>query len=221
MVKSFQISMISVIVTIFLTSCILIESSTNTPAYCAKEPSSISALEKELLEETNLARTNPKIYATFIEQKFLENPRFFPVEGREVLNEAISFLNSIKPRQPLKLAGCLCLAAQDHIKDIGQKGIAQHEGTDGSTPKTRAERYTFSLIDAGENIAYGQSTPRNAVIGWIVNDGVPNRGHRKNIFRADYQYIGIAVGSHTRYKTMYIQEFSLQTITNAQEISIK
>lgn len=37
----------------------------------------------------------------------------------------------------------------------------------------------------------GRSHALKTVLGLIVDDGVLNRGHRKNIFSKDYRYIGI------------------------------
>lgn len=40
---------------------------------------------------------------------------------------------------------------------------------------------------AGENIAYGQSTPAEVMNGWMNSSG-----HRANILKSDFKEIGIA-----------------------------
>lgn len=46
-------------------------------------------------------------------------------------------------------------AARDHAEDIGPKGIAGHEGSDGSTMQDRIERYGDWSGYIGENISFG------------------------------------------------------------------
>lgn len=58
-----------------------------------------------------------------------------------------------------------------------------HKGSDGSQPFDRAQRYFDSISLYGENIAYGSSKIAIDVLTQlIIDDGVPDRGHRTNIF---------------------------------------
>jgi uncharacterized protein YkwD len=36
----------------------------------------------------------------------------------------------------------------------------------------------------------------------IVDDGVPNRGHRENIFNPDFRCLGVFTGHHKDFETM-------------------
>jgi len=56
----------------------------------------------------------------------------------------------------------------------------------------------------GENISYGYSKPRDIMIQLAVDDGVPSRGHRTNIFKEDYQYVGTCYGPHKGYREMTV-----------------
>jgi len=56
----------------------------------------------------------------------------------------------------------------------------------------------------GENISYGTTKPRDILIALAVDDGVPNRGHRVNIFKEDWQEMGSCYGTHSGYRDMAV-----------------
>jgi uncharacterized protein YkwD len=53
----------------------------------------------------------------------------------------------------------------------------------------------------GENIAYGDTTGREIICSLLIDDGVPNRGHRTNIMNKAFTQTGCAYGTHTQYRT--------------------
>lgn len=183
-----------------------------------KAPSYLSELEYGVVQEINLARQYPKQYADLLEKhkpfyngKYFKRPGEITIvtkEGVKALNEAIRFLRKVKPIEPVRASKGMSRAARDHVNDQGPTGKLDHEGTDGSQPWDRVSRYGKWRITVGENIAYGDKTARDIVIGLIVDDGVPNRGHRKNIFNPEFRVIGVAFGSHKRYRTMCVIDFA-------------
>ena len=162
----------------------------------------LSPTEKEVLAEMNLARTNPQQYAGFLEEakKSLSNnqiklggTRAITInEGARAIDEAIAFLRAAKALPPLQVSKGMCLGAKDHVRDMSQSGSKGHKGTDGSLPEQRVSRYGNWQLAIGENIAYSSSTAREAVLGMIIDDGTPGRGHRLNIFNANHRIAGIA-----------------------------
>ncbi|OHD18884.1 MAG: hypothetical protein A2Y38_14560 [Spirochaetes bacterium GWB1_59_5] len=176
------------------------------------------AIELEILAELNLARTQPKRYAQllreyrkFIRGTYFERPGEVTVvlnEGVKAVDEAIAFLERQKPVSPLSLSKGLSLAAMDHAKDQGSTGQTGHSGSDRSTMGQRVERYGAWQKTAGENIAYGAESARDVVIQLIVDDGVVSRGHRTNIFNAEFLVVGIAFGKHPGYRTICVQDFA-------------
>jgi uncharacterized protein YkwD len=169
------------------------------------------ALEKEIVKEVNLARTNPGSYASWLRSTRqyyrgtqLRRPGEVPIgteEGLKAVDEAIRFLDKQKPVGSLDLSRGLSLAARDIVAAQGASGEFGHKGPDGSMPSDRIERHGTWKSFIGENIAYGQRTARDVVAAFIVDDGVPGRGHRKNLFNAAYHVMGVDCGPHSVYGT--------------------
>lgn len=170
----------------------------NTPA---AEQNQISSTA--VLRELNLARENPKLYATFA----AESRPFHMIEGGHAVDEAVHFLNKARPLPPLTLSPGMCHAAADHCSEqiAGQLG---HDGSDRSSPGDRISRYGSWSTTWGENISYSQKTARGVVLALIIDDGVRSRGHRKNIFNPKFNYAGAASGPHARYRTVCTIDFA-------------
>jgi uncharacterized protein YkwD len=174
----------------------------------------LSTSEKAVVHEINLARIAPKDYALFLEQfkkyyheKLIKLPNETPIitkEGVGALIEATRFLRSTKPVPLLHLSKGMSWGAKDHVKDLSLSGASQHRGSDKNQPWDRVNRYGTWQKVIGENISFGHDRARNIVMSLIIDDGVPHRGHRKNIFNSDFRVIGVACGEHPNYKTVCI-----------------
>lgn len=172
----------------------------------------LSPLEQKVIAQMNLARTNPAACAAYLESRMryyngnlLQVPGQIPIrthEGVRAVKEAIHFLRSARPLPPLKVSRGLSMAARDHVKDQGPKGLTGHSGSDGSDPFSRMNRYGEWQGAAGENISYGDRTAEDIVMSLIIDDGVRSRGHRKNMFNPDYLITGVAFGHHVKYGAM-------------------
>lgn len=170
--------------------------------------------ERAVVAELNLARTQPKKYAEFIEQwtdyydgKLRKLPDRVPVrtkEGVKALREAVSFLNRQTPVHALEPRRGLAHGARDHVADMGPSGATGHKGYDESDVGERVNRYGRWQRKVAENIAYGSESPREVVMDLIIDDGVKSRGHRKNIFDPDFRVVGVAMGHHAIFGTMCV-----------------
>jgi uncharacterized protein YkwD len=158
-----------------------------------------------VLQEINLARTRPQQYAQLL---VAEQAAFQGRDGGRALREAVTFLNHEKPLRPLSFSSALALGAMSHVISQGGSGATGHEGFDRSSPWERMARFGKWIGTAGENISYGISSPRGIVMNLIVDAGVGNRAHRKNIFHPGFGVAGIACGWHARYGTMCVIDFA-------------
>jgi uncharacterized protein YkwD len=179
----------------------------------------LSPTERELVQELNVLRSDPPKYAIYLEQakKYYRGKDYKPpgqamalttVEGVAAVDEAIRALRATKPLTPYNTSTGMCLAAKDHVTDIVRTGSTGHKGTDGSTTEARVNRYGQFSNGIAENILYDTSGAREAVIGWLIDDGVPSRGHRRNLLSPNYRYLGVGVGARSNISSMCVLTFA-------------
>jgi len=178
----------------------------------------LSALESGILSEMNLARSDPEKYGSYIKDlrnKYRGNfiqfqrMRIKTQEGISAVDEAIEFLDSQRTVPALRLSKGLSFGAADQVRMQGPTGRTGHEGPDGSDPGDRVNRHGEWKGMMGENIYYGTGmNARQIVMGFIIDDGVPDRGHRNTIFNPQFRLSGVACGPHKVFKTMCVITFA-------------
>ena len=178
-------------------------------------PADASELERLVVKELNSFRENPAAYAAHLEARLpyykdnvLEMPgrqRIRTFEGKAAAEEAISALRSAQPLPALEPSYGLALAATNHARDIGPKGLMTHEGSGGTTSlELRVSRYAARYEYIGENISFGPDHPRDVVLDLLIDDNVPDRGHRKLLLDRRFRHVGVACGPHAIYRTMCV-----------------
>ena len=171
------------------------------------------ALERGIVDELNFARTNPEGYAAFLERDLRyyqgtlfrrpgEESALQTREGPAAVREAIRFLRQMKSLPALRSSEGIMLAARDHVKDQAPRGLMNHRGTDGTMAWDRVTRYGDWKTKISENMTFGPATPHDVVSALIVDDGIADRGHRKNIFDPDIKLVGISCAAHKSYRVM-------------------
>jgi uncharacterized protein YkwD len=189
------------------------------PSEKTSAPAFLSSPEAEVINEINLARANPSRYATYLEEtrKYYNGKSYLPpsrnkpvitFDGVAAVDEAIKFLRASNPLGPLQPSLGLSFGAKDHVKDMTLTGISGHKGSDGSTPNDRVSRYGDWKSTIGEAIVYRVSTAREMVLELIVDDGTPDRGHRKNIFEPGYQVAGVAISAPSSFGTFCVIDYA-------------
>jgi uncharacterized protein YkwD len=174
----------------------------------------LSDLEQSVVNELNLARTRPQVYIEFLEARrpHYDGRYYSPSgeimvetkEGVTAVDEAIAYLKKMKPTPALTLSDGMSRGARDHVQDQGPRGTLGHAGSDGSQPWDRITRYGIWQKTVGENISYGEKNARDIVLSLIIDDGVPGRGHRLNVYNPAFRKIGVACGYHQEYRLMCV-----------------
>lgn len=189
---------------------------------CAAAPAPLLERQRAMAAEINLARTEPSRYALIVEQHFATLDRdgvyrsggqlIRSNEGRAAVDEAVAFLRRTPALPALPLNACLSAASQDHADDQHRGRARGHTGSDGSQPSDRASRHLGRRAYCGENISYGRPSARDHVIALIVDDGVPSRGHRRNLFHPPYRSLGIGVGPHPEHGDIAVSLMCLDAL---------
>jgi hypothetical protein len=180
----------------------------------ASAAGSLSASERDILNEINDARAHPQIYASYLEKlkpmfsgkeyRRTGQPALMTEEGWSAVEDAIRFLQTVKPLPPLRFSQGLYLAAQSHVKDQSATGKTGHKGSDSTFIEERVKPYGTWQGGIGENITYGDDSPRERILNWLIDDGIPSRGHRRRLLSTDYNVAGISCGSHPEFSAVCV-----------------
>jgi hypothetical protein len=176
-----------------------------------------ASVEKDLVDEVNAARTHPDAYASLLDTwrpfyhgRQIVVPRDgielveFTDEGVAGLDEAIEVLRSTHPVPALQIADALCRSARDLVATQGPTGQTGHIAPDGSDPMVRARRYFPKPKLIGEAISYGREGGKDVLRHLLVDDGVRDRGHRRNLLDPRFRFVGAACGPHSGYGVMCV-----------------
>ncbi len=184
----------------------------------APAPPKATAFERAVVQEMSDLRVRPKAYARHLrelrgwfEGKLWVRPDRVPLrteEGVAALDEAIAFLESVTPVGPLRFNEGLAQAARLHAQDIGPRGAIGHVGADGSRLSARLNRLGTWQGTVAENIGTLEEDPRQVVIQLLVDDGVPDRGHRHNLFNPDLHQAGAGSAPHRDYRVVTVIDYA-------------
>ena len=159
--------------------------------------------ERQLVEEINELRTNPKKYADkvnkyipYFDGKVLNIPGrkngILTQEGDKAFKECVSYLQKQKAVDALDPSKGLLRLAQDYIKKIQKKNA----DTDSIDVDKMLSKYGNFYGDFNTAVEYGGQNPEQAVVNLIVGDGDPTRDHRKSLLNTSFKLVGVAFGTH-------------------------
>jgi uncharacterized protein YkwD len=166
------------------------------------------SLDEGVLSELNLARTQPQAYARALEDAADRSRASGAYDDPAAFDEAVHFLRRQPALPPLGADRTLADAALSHADYQGRQGGFGHQGPGGETLGERLRRHGAFAMLMAEDISYGYTSPREVVLQLIVDSGVPNRGHRGNIFNPAFREAGVACGPHRLYGAMCVVDFT-------------
>ncbi|MEH6994360.1 CAP-associated domain-containing protein [Neobacillus drentensis] len=92
--------------------------------------------------------------------------------------------------------------AREHSADMAENDYFDHKNLEGQSPFDRMKEDAVAFHTAGENLAYGQLS------SIFAHEGLMNSlGHRENILRKDYEYLGVGVAFNEKSQPYYTQNY--------------
>ena len=173
-----------------------------------------TSYEQAVLAALNAARADPagfarslRVYRGFYRARLVAVPgiraRLVTQEGVRPVDEAIGFLDQQTTAPSLAPGRVLADAAADHTAEQSSTGYTGHYGRDGAGPAERAMRRGGGTV-VSEVIAYGATDPVDVIRQLVIDDGVPDRGHRRLLFAPELRYAGISCSAHPSYGSMCV-----------------
>lgn len=172
-----------------------------------------ASLEQRVLDELNRFRTAPatlaedlRVFRTWHDGDLLRIPglkyAIATQEGVPAVDEALAFARAQNALPPLRYSPVLAQAAADHAAYLSE-GRTGHFGPDGTDASDRVTRRGGGPYVA-EIISFGYDDAPGVARQFVVDDGVPDRGHREIMFSGRYRYAGVACGPHPRYRSLCV-----------------
>jgi uncharacterized protein YkwD len=123
----------------------------------------------------------------------------------QYINDVINLINAERSKEklsPLAPDPKLMEAAIYKCQDISNTGIFSHKSSTYGEAYVLMDLFNIDYAAWGENIAAGQLTPRDVVSAWMNSPG-----HKKNILKPEYEYIGVGYLEDKAFGTIWAQEF--------------
>ena len=167
--------------------------------------------EKKVVLFMNMARHNGLLFEdTFLKAYLLDNN----LESNKYVKSLIRDLKKTKDLQPLQIEEDLTSIAQGHAVKTGNAGRVGHQGFNKRFEPLMGNPYNH----VGENCSYGYEKAIDIVLTLLIDEGVADVGHRKNILSEEFNSVGVAIRPHKGYRVNCVIDFGRQIRSNLNEI---
>ena len=120
-------------------------------------------------------------------------------------NEVVRLVNAERAKNGLKalsVSAALTKTATLKSQDMATKNYFSHTSPTYGSPFDMMRQFGISYRTAGENIAWGQTSPAQVMNGWMNSPG-----HRANILNASFTQIGVGVAQNSDGRYYWTQQF--------------
>lgn len=161
----------------------------------------MTADEKKVIFYINLCRMQPRLFSkTILKQYITENP---DKETNPYVVSLMKDLKGSKPKHPLQPDADLYKSAEKWATETGKSGATGH----GNFNKRFNSFLKKNNVTVGENCDYGHSDPLAIVLDLLIDEGVEDLGHRKNILAASFNTVGVSIKPHKGFTWDCVMDF--------------
>ena len=168
-------------------------------ARTAEDAEFLNEDEKKIILYANLARANGPLFASTFLDEYIRIKKLKPSSYTRSLYEELKHVRDLPMLLPER---DLYKVAREHASWSGKKGYEGHKGF--------KQRYTPMMkkyAEVGENIYYGPYTPLEIVIQLLIDEGIEDLGHRKNLLGPKFNSIGVDIKPHKIYEYNCVMGF--------------
>ena len=122
--------------------------------------------------------------------------------------------------KPFECSELLQKAAQDHVEDVGPKGLVSSIGSNGTLPTDRIGKYGNIDETWAESAIFGGLDAKEVVERLIVCDGQPTRGFRKTLYNDQLNFCGVSTGLHQSHDNLIQLEYVKGLLQDGEAPSI-
>lgn len=169
-------------------------------ANTAADLSYLSKEEQRVILLTNLARYDGKLFSESFLKEYLKDEK-----STSYTRSLIRELSKIKELPMLFPEKDLYEIALGHAEISGKRGTAGHQQFD-----KRFKPVMGKYNAVAENCAYGFDLAIDIVLQLLIDEGISDLGHRKNMLNPEYNSIGIAIKTHKTYRFNCVMDFGRQ-----------
>jgi hypothetical protein len=159
--------------------------------------------EKRVIMLTNLARTDGPLFAGTFLKRYLEMTGTKPNKYTLSLYEDLMSVKDLPMLIPEK---DLYDVARAHAIQSGKTGYEGHKGFN-----KRYEKVLGKYRAVGENLNYGNHSPFQIVMRLLIDEDIPDLGHRHNMLDESFNSIGISIKPHKKYDYNCVMSFGALT----------
>jgi hypothetical protein len=167
--------------------------------------------EKKVILFMNMARHDGKLFSeTFLEAYIRDNQ----VERSSYVRSLERDLKKISDLAPLIPEEDLTSIAQAHATKSGKSGHTGHRDFNKRFRPLMGNPYQR----VGENCSYGFDQAIDIVVTLLIDEGIRDVGHRKNILNEEFNSVGVAIRPHKRYRVNCVTDFGKQSRSSLNQV---
>ena len=177
----------------------------------AKNSTSLTQIEKDVILELNKVRSNPSQYAKEYISELInkyKNDEITMNEGLPALEECYNVLIKQKPLCLFSNETGLNLSAKLLAYDLKNTGNLGMLDSKGRNPYDRIMLFGTKTGCWGESLKPGEMSAQDIVTGLLIDDGLNKRYNRKNILNKDFDCVGVSIVSHNESGSVCVIDFA-------------
>lgn len=179
--------------------------------YTSREIPYMNEEEKKIVLFMNMARYDGPLFSiTFLESFLRENQ----MENTSFIRSLRRDLGKTRQLPALVPEEDLTAVAQGHAVRSGETGHVGHRDMNIRFAPLRGNPY----MAWGENCSYGYEDAISIVITLLIDEGIPDVGHRKNILNPEYNSVGVAIRPHRTYRANCVIDFGKMDRSGLNEV---